>query len=588
MENRSPYLVTKALNSYLRGSVIIALSGHLATTTDAIVVSHLIGPKALTAVNIVIPILTLFSSIMILLGAGAAISIAKNLGLRESGKVNLSFSSSLTMSILFGIFIGVITYFFTPTIIKYLVHDDQSVQNYAQQYLATFCLVAPILITAGVLERIVRTDGNTRLVRIAVWTGIILNVILDIILVGYTDLGISGAAWATGINYLITLLICLFHFVSRNNTLGWSYDYKKYFRQITKNCRLGFSTSLNTFLAGVCLFVINTLVIKIQGSEGIYCWAVCYQIFLIMQMLLSCVDTSIFAIGGVLYGEDDMTGLNFLYKRCLLYIIITVIILAGIIILFPEFFGSIFGNKGEDKLDMLPMVIKIFALFLLPFALVAQVRSIYTIIERSRLSFFLCIASYTLIIVFAYGFPILNKGIFWWSFPASSWLLFLILLTATVIIHLNNKNLRIYSLIPVSEPCPSLNVSVSLDINDIKKTDIKIEDFLKKEGIDLKKVTLISEYCEKAMENIFQKLSTENLKQRFFDIHLRIRKDDIILILKDDGPRLTSDEEAQIMSSIFVEDPQLGSDAYGDKNKCNEGAYYFYLNDQNTFTLKFC
>lgn len=588
MEGRSPYLVTKALNSYLRGSIIIAISGQLATTTDAVIVSHLIGRNALTAVNIVIPILTLFSTIMILLGAGAAITIAKNMGLRESEKVNLSFSSSISVALILGIVIGVITYFFTPYIIEYLVNGDIAVENYARQYLQTFCYAAPFLITAGVMERIIRTDGNTKLVRIAVWVGIILNVVLDIVLVGYTKLGIAGAAWATGINYLVTLLICLLHFASRNNTIKWSNRYKDYIRQISTNCRLGFSTSLSTFLMGVSLFVINGIVIKLQGSEGIYCWAVCYQIFLILQMLLSCVDTSIFAIGGVLYGEDDMPGLYYLYRRCLVYIILTVVVLSAIIILFPEFFGSIFGNKGEDKLDLLPEVIKIFSLFLLPFALVAQVRSIYTIIERGRLSLFLCIVSYGLIMLFSYWFPEINRGIFWWSFPSSSWILFIFLLIYTLIIHYRDKNIRVYSLIPKKEPCPSLNVSVALDLNDIKNTDSQIDNFLRKEGIDSKKASSITEYCEEAMENIFEKLSNEKIKQRFFDVHLRIREKDIILIIKDDGPRLTTKEESQIMSSILTEDPTLGAGDSNQKNDCTPGAYYFYLNDQNTYTLKFC
>ena len=75
MAERNSYIVTKALNSYLKGSVIIAISSHLVTTTDAVVVSWLIGSKAFTAVNVVIPVLAVYSAIMIMLSTGASIII---------------------------------------------------------------------------------------------------------------------------------------------------------------------------------------------------------------------------------------------------------------------------------------------------------------------------------------------------------------------------------------------------------------------------------------------------------------------------------------------------------------------------------
>lgn len=577
MNDRNPYLVTRALNSYLRGSVFIAVSGHLVTTTDAIVVSYFMGPKALNAVNIVIPILTLFSTVMIMLGAGASISIAKLIGTRNKIQVNESFSSSMVGAVVFGIIISIITYFFSEDIIKYLDHGDSAVEFYSLQYLMTFCYAAPFLIITGVLERIIRTDGNTKLVRIATWVGFILNLVLDIIFVGFTDLGIAGAAWATGINYLICLVICVFHFSSRNNTLEWSGNYKQYFWQCLKNCKLGFSTSLNTFLMAVTLFVINIIVVKALANEGLYCWAVCYQIFLILQMLLSGIDTSIFALGGVMFGEEDVKGLYFLYKRCLIYLLVWTVSLWVVIIVFPDFFGTLFGNTGADPLHLLPNVIKIFSFFLLPFAIVSQVRTIYTVMERSRLSLVLCIISYLLIILFAYAYSRFDPNIFWWSFPSSSWLLIILLLIFTFTLHLKNKNLRVFSLIPKKEPGIALNLSVALDDDDIHATDIKISDFLKQEGIDVKRAEIISDICETAMDEIYLNLFTGKGTNRFFDLHIKINTPNVSVILKDDGPRLTREEEESITN--FISGPEI--------NNSNINFYYFYLNHENNFAFKF-
>ena len=71
-EKRNSYLVSKALKSFMFASILAALAQQVATTTDAIVVSHLIGPDAMSAVNLVMPVLSLCTCIGYLFGMGAS------------------------------------------------------------------------------------------------------------------------------------------------------------------------------------------------------------------------------------------------------------------------------------------------------------------------------------------------------------------------------------------------------------------------------------------------------------------------------------------------------------------------------------
>lgn len=588
MAEKNSYLVTKALNSYLKGSVIIAISGHLVTTTDAIIVSWLIGPKAFTAVNTVIPILTFFSAMMIMLSTGVAVSVSKAIGNRNKDKVNLSSSSAVVGAIMFGTLAAVVTYEFSSEIVNLLVHGDLTIYQYAIKYLKTYCFAIPFLIITGVTSSVVRTDGNSRLVSIAVWIGIIFNVVLDIIFVRFLKLGISGAAWGTSIDYILVLGICLFHFASRNNTIKWSSDFKKYPLQIWENCKLGFSTSLTNILLAVSLFVINSLMLHYQGSEGLYCWAVCYQIFLIAQMLLSGIDASIFAIGGVLLGEDDVKGLNFLYRRSALYLIIGVSLLSVSIVIFPEFYGKIFGNRGEDKLDLLPSVLKIFSLFLLPYSLVMQVRSIYTILERGFLSLFLCVLSYALMILLVFVGAHLQLVEIWWSFPTSSLVLLIGLLIYTAVLHIKNKNLRMFSLIPKTVKDPILNISVSLKSDDNMVIKNEMSDFLKSHNIMRQEIIVIISVIGDLTDKIRKHLENEkeNKRNRFFDINLRIKGNKIIAILKDDGERLSREEEL-MLDAKAIEDDKSDINTNIPTNSSSFTTTYFYMNDQNNFTLNF-
>lgn len=585
MQERNTYIVTKALNSYLKGSVIIAISDHLITAADAILVSWLIGVKAFTAVNIVIPILTVFNSLMILLATGAAVSISKALGQRDKDDVNLNFSSSVIGAIFIGIIISFITYHFTFSIVQYLDQGDHTLFNYASQYLKTFCYAVPLMILAGVIGNIIRTDGNNRIVSVAVWVGIIINIILDIVFIRYLKMGIAGAAWATAINYLFNLFICLSHFLSKNNTLKWSFDIKDYISRIVKNCKLGFSTSLNTLLLGVSLFVINSIMFHHLGNEGIYCWAVCYQIFLILQMLLSGVDSSIFSIGGVLLGEDDVLGLWYLYRRSVLYLLTTVCFMILLMLFFPGFFGTLFGNVGDDHLKLLPTVLKIFSTFLFPYAMIMQVRALFTILGKSDLSLILCVLSFGLMILFVFLSSLFSLKLIWWSFPASAWLLFLFLIIYTFILHVKNKNLRFYCLIPKNISDPVYGTSVSLNDNSINEFATGMTTFLKKHGIKDILDEFIIKITRKMMEKILKRLKSEGKKKGYFDISVRLKSGKIIVIMKDDGKRIDTHDEKDLVSGIIEQDKAKNN--HSSKDGIALTANYFYMNEQNNFTLNF-
>lgn len=589
MEGRNSYIITQALNHYLRGSVFIAISGHLVTTTDAIVVSWMLGHEALSAVNIVIPIITLISSLMILLGVGGAISVANAMGEGNNQKMSVSFTSSVLAAVFTGIIVAVLSYIFCNNIVDFLIHKDLIEKNYAFRYLQAFCYAMPLLIVAGVLEHIIRTDGGTKLVRIAVAIGFIVNVVLDIILVGFTYMGIAGAAWATGINYLLIFGICLFHFGSRNNNLKWSWKIKKYAKQFLETCKIGFSTSLNTILLAVTLFVINFIMLKSLGNEGIYCWAVSYQIFILLQMLLNGIDTSVFALGGVLVGEDDVSGLYYLYRRCILYLLISVVTLSLLIIIFPEFFGMIFGNRGTDKQHLLPSVLKIFSLFLLPYALVAHVRTIYTVTGRRWLSLSLSVLPFALMILAVYllafnhiyGLRVLPADLIWWGFPVSSWLLFIVLLIATWLAHERNKNLRMYNLIPKIEPGPSLNLSVALNAGDVKEVEDRVDDFLNNEKVGSILKSFVSTICKNAMEGILNNFKEEDIKDRYFDLHLRIMNNRINAIFKDDGKRISIHQEDEILSDLNPDDNPSHISTANSFAPYKSFAQFLYLNNQN-------
>ena len=76
--------------------------------TDAIVVRNLIGPDAISAINVVTPIITLFPTISILFGIGGSVLAAKAIGRRDAEEANHVFTTALMASFVSSILLTVI------------------------------------------------------------------------------------------------------------------------------------------------------------------------------------------------------------------------------------------------------------------------------------------------------------------------------------------------------------------------------------------------------------------------------------------------------------------------------------------------
>lgn len=566
------------------GSILAAVSSQLATTTDAIVVSNLIGPAAISAINLMTPVLTVFSCLMILFGIGASIIAAKAIGKRDEDSANGVFTAAILSSAASGVVLAAITFIFSPFIVNLLSGGNEEIYPLALSYLQVMCVAVPFMMMAGVIENFVKIDGRPRIVMTAVIAGSGLNLILDIVFIKWLHMGIGGSAWATGINYLAALLICMWHFQTPYNSLKWNPDWKKMKTYIKESISQGIPMSLNTLLLGGCILLINYIVLYTQGSDGIYCWSVCLQLFMIMQMVLTGIGSSIYSIGGILVGEQDMEGLTILNRKSILYTVSSLTIITVIIIIFPQFFGELFGSRSDNPISILPEALRAFSIMLVPYSIVALLRSTYQILGRIGLSLFLSIFQLVLMVGFVWGFSYISPFVMWWGFPSSSVALLIGLIIFTLWLHEKNKEIKAVTLIPETEDTESFSMSVKMDQNDVNSADKKVAEFLQKQSIDDFTSYKIRLDCEELMHNILKHSVVGKKEKHYFDIRIRILKNIIYVLLKDDGRPFNP------ILSCNKTDADTGiDDKIGLKlvNCTADSINYKYMYDQNVVMLNF-
>ena len=578
-EKRSGYLVSKALKTFMFASVLASLAQRLATMTDAIVVSNLIGPDAISAINVVTPIITLFPTISILFGIGGSVLAAKAIGRRDAEEANHVFTTALLASFISSLLLTFILFLLTPQIVSLVCPRNSRLFEMAVSFMHIMALSAVPTIMGFTLQSFVKTDGNPRLVMVAVISSTALNLVLDVIFIKYFGMGIAGSAWGTIICFVVSISVCLTHFRGKHSSFHLQFAGKRMGKNVMRCITEGFPMSINTLLMGICIFAFNSIVMHALGEDGMYVWSVCLQLLMLVQLMLGGVSSSIYSIGGLLIGERDMIGLTILMRRVLTYTGMALLALWLIVEVWPEAFGNLFAGGDSGVAELLHKALRIFSILLLPYAMIAILNALYQIIGYRTASILISMAQLVMMVGFVWLFVQINPALLWWGYPASAIVLATAVLAFTWGMHVRKPEMAAVTLIPQVAEAKALNFSIRLTEGDVVKALGQIDSFLQDCDIPKPTTNKILLCCEELLYNIVRYAVKKHPDRHFIDIHIRKTEPMVSVLLKDDG---------RPFNPILKDTPE-GVEHLGLKlvNGTTQNITYKYMYDQNMVYMTF-
>lgn len=532
---KKDYLIAKALHQFMWASILASVASQIAITTDAIVVSQFIGPEAISAVNLTMPVVIFFNFLMMLFGMGGSVLVARSLGERDAQTTNKIFSSTLIGLIIVGVFFSALLLIFSPQVASFITNDTPVVYTLSLRYLRIMLLGTTTTILFMTITNFIKTDGNPQLVMKAVLVSSVVNLILDILFIAVLKTGIEGSAWASIIGSVTALLLCSRHFRSANNSYHWQLEFKQCHQYIQKGVMMGFPMGINTLLLGISIYAINNIILSNLGTDGIFAWAICFQLFIILQMVLSGIATSIYSIGGLLIGEKDIEGLRLLTNKVMKYICMSLLVITLFVLITPESIGWLFASKNIQSEDMFHSALRIYALLLIPYAIAVVYRILYQILGYWSLSVVMSIVQMGSMVLFVGLLAWVRPEWLWWGFPVSGLFLLIIYLAVTWVIHHKNPDVEIMTLIPQGEDGQSLNFSVKYQNEDVQLALENISTFLEACDIDLATSYQINLCCEELMYNIVTYAVNKDVDKHLFDVHIVCLKETVSVLIKDDG-----------------------------------------------------
>lgn len=226
---------------------------------DTAIAGHILGDNALVAIGASSTVNSLVLSFAWGLNGGFGIIIAQCFGAKDFKKLKKSVAISLSINVLFSLIVCIFSIFMSRPMLQAL-NTPAARLNEANSYISVILVFIIVPMLYNLEAVILRSLGDSKTPLYFMIFSSVLNIILDYVLIKFTQMGVKGAAVATVLAQLLSVILC-FVVILKNFKII----------RLKKN-DFHFSASLfkNMMSAGMAMAVMNSIFsigsIIMQGS----------------------------------------------------------------------------------------------------------------------------------------------------------------------------------------------------------------------------------------------------------------------------------------------------------------------------------
>lgn len=214
-DERSRMLGEEHISKLLVKFSIPAIIGMMVTAiynvVDRIFLGNGVGQLAIGGVYLNLPIVLSMMAFSMLVGLGGNSIASIRLGQNRKDQAEKILGTSFSLIILISVTLSVLLYFNLERLLV-LFGASETILPYAKEYGEILVLFGPFNMIGFALNNFIRGEGNPKVAMATMFIGAISNIILDYVFIFIFDMGVKGAALATGIGQFLSFLWTIRYF----------------------------------------------------------------------------------------------------------------------------------------------------------------------------------------------------------------------------------------------------------------------------------------------------------------------------------------------------------------------------------------
>ena len=536
---------SKKYYSMLLGGTLTSIVVTILLMSDFMIAGVCVGNDAVTSINLVIPIYTLSVFFGEIFSLGVPLLFSKEMGRFDKDKANKIYAVANLTTIIVGIISFVLLSLFGDDYIAFY-NPGTEVFNYSIEYLNWMRFVALILPFTNLLAGMVYADGDEKLGAVSNIIFAFMNIILSYIL--GRRFGVSGIGLASFIAYILLILMCLFHFLKKSNSLKLGFTFS--FTELKEIVRFSFVDSSIFFSLAIFSFVINKY---FELSFGVTALSLVVIINLIKEIdfIFDGIGNAMTPLISIYYGEESYKGIEEVFKLARQSSIVESLFITTLLWVFAPNIVYLLGINTEPYLSLSIYALRVMSLSYVFTSFIYLITTYYLLINEISFGIIISfmrdlIAILFLSILFGNIFGI--KGVFWGVALSP-----IVVYSINALIIIRRRGIKNYPLmLDKMTNNRSLFYEFMLSPQNIMDIQAKMIEGLKKEScsdIAIARASLI-------FEEIYMLVYNKNKgKTVYAECSISILDDKIKMILKDDGELFDitdSDINVDSLSSYVV------------------------------------
>lgn len=278
----------------------------LYNTADAIIVGQFLGKEALaavgggtgTAINLLIGFFTGLS-------AGATVIISQHYGAENSERVSASIHTAIALALLGGLIISILGYAFTRPMLE-LIGTPKEILPLAVSYMHIYFLGGIPVVMYNMGAGIFRAMGDSRSPFYFLIASCLTNIVLDLLFVGGMGMNVEGAAIATVISQILSMVLIFVTLMRRTDSAKLVIRKIAFDRTLLKQMlMIGFPAGIQSIMYTISNLIIQAAINQ-YGTDTAAAWAGWSKLDQIFWMFINAFSIAITTFVGQNFGAGKI------------------------------------------------------------------------------------------------------------------------------------------------------------------------------------------------------------------------------------------------------------------------------------------
>lgn len=319
LQDMNRHFTMGGLIKFTLPTIAMMIFTSLYNVVDGIFVSNFVGKTALAAVNLIWPLIMIFASVGLMMGAGGSALIAKTRGEGDDARANRYFSLVVVFTVLLGLVLLVVG--------QVVMVDAMALMGAGGELLDETVVYGRIVMAAlpffalqFAFQTLFSTAGKPTYGFYVIVAAGLTNAVLDALFICGFGWGLPGAAIATALGQVVGGAVPIVYFCRRNSSFLRLTKPRWEWRPIGKACVNGVSELVSNVAMSVVAMLYNFQLLSYIGEDGVAAYSVIGYTAMIFSAIFMGYATGASPLMSYQYGAKNHAEMRSILLKSLAFV----------------------------------------------------------------------------------------------------------------------------------------------------------------------------------------------------------------------------------------------------------------------------